>query len=78
MLNAQVSAMSRNRLLSDFSAVENTLRVELRNTTAGQHKTEKYKPPVCPPDPPEVEGYVILGFDDHNRLAEFTLEGVMP
>ena len=30
------------------------------------------------PDPPEVEEYVILGFDQNNRLIEFTAMGVMP
>ena len=78
MLTAEVSAKLGIRLLSDFSAVENTRGVKLRNTTTGQNKTEKYKAPICPPDPPEVEEYVILGFDNENRLTEFIVEGVFP
>jgi len=78
VLTAEVSAKSGIRLLSDFSAVENMLGVKLRNTTTGQNETEKYKAPICPPDPPEVEEYVILSFDNNNRLMEFIVEGVFP
>jgi hypothetical protein len=78
VLTAEVSAKSGIRLLSDFSAVENILGVKLKNTTTRQNKTKKYKVPICPPDPPEVEEYVILGFDNNNRLMEFMVEGVFP
>jgi hypothetical protein len=78
VLTAEISTKSGIRLLNDFSAVENILGVKLRNTTTEQNKTEKYKAPICPPDSPEVEEYVILGFDNENRLTEFIVEGVFP
>jgi hypothetical protein len=78
VLTPDISSKSGIRLLSDFSAVEKILGVKLKNSTSGQISKNKYKVPICPPDPPEVEEYVILGFDQNNRLIEFTAMGVMP
>jgi hypothetical protein len=78
VLTPDISSKSGIRLLSDFSAVEKVLGVKLRNPYSAQSGKDKFKVPICPPDPPEVEEYVILGFDQNNRLIEFTAVGIMP
>jgi hypothetical protein len=54
------------------------LGVKLKNPYRGQNGNNTYKVPICPPDPPEGEEHVILGFDHNNRLVEFNAQGVFP
>jgi hypothetical protein len=78
VLTPDVSAKSNIRLMSDFSVVEKMLGAKLGNPTTGRNKADKYKIPICPPEAPEVEEYVILSFDSKNRLVEFIVEGIFP
>ncbi len=78
VLTPDISSKSGIRLLSDLSEVERRLGVRLKNPASGQGSRDTYKVPICPPDPPEVEEYVILTFDQNNRLVEFTAMGVFP
>lgn len=78
VLTPDISTKSGIHLSSDFSEVEKMLGVKLRNPTSGLNTIDRHKIPICPPDPPEVEEYVTFGFNQKNRLVEFTVEGVFP
>jgi hypothetical protein len=78
VLTPDISSKSGIRLLSDFSEVEKKLDVKLKNPYSGQSSRDKYKVPICPTDPPEVEEYVLLSFDQNKRLVKFTVLGVLP
>ena len=78
VLTPDISSKSGIRLEIDFSEVEKKLDVKLRKPSFGRNDRDIYKIPICPPDPPEVEEYVVLGFDQKNRLVEFTALGVFP
>ena len=78
LLTPDIYTTAGIRLSGDFTEIEKMLGVKLKKTAAGQSKNAKYKVPICPPDPPEVEEYVILDFDDNKRLVEFTVQGVFP
>ena len=78
VLTSDIASQSGIRLSSDFAAVEKILDVELKNPYRGQNGNGKYKVPICPPDPPEVEEYVVPAFDPNKRLVEFIVMGVMP
>ncbi len=78
VLTPDISTKSGIHLSSEFSEVEKMLGVKLRNPISGQNNRDRYKIPICPPDPPEVEEYVTFSFNQDNRLVEFTVEGVFP
>ena len=78
ILASDISSKSGIRLLNDISAVEKRLGVTLRNPISGPNNKIKYKFPFCPPDPPEVEEYVIPVFDQNKRITDFTVVGIMP
>jgi hypothetical protein len=78
VLTPDISAKSNIRLTSDLSVVEKMLGERFSSAATGRNKNATYKIPICPPEPPEVEEYVILGFDSKNRLVEFVVEGVFP
>lgn len=78
VLTSDISSKSGIRLLNDISAVEKMLGVKLRNPIPGPNNKIKYKVLICPPEPPEVEEYVIPSFDQDKRLIEFIVAGIMP
>lgn len=77
VLTSDISSKSGIRLTNDFAAVEKMLGVKLTNPYRGQNGNDTHKVPICPPDPPEVEEYVISSFNQQNRLIEFVVMGVM-
>ena len=78
VLTPGISTKSGIRLWSDFSEVEKMLGVKLTNPLSGHSNRVGHKVPICPPDPPEVEEYIILSFDQNNRLVDFTVKGIFP
>ncbi len=78
VLTPDISSKSGIRLLSNFSDVQRRLAVGLKNPFSGPGSRDTYKVPICPPDPPEVDEYVIAGFDQRHRLVEFAVRGVFP
>jgi hypothetical protein len=78
VLTAGISTKSGVHLLSDLSKVEHILGIKLKDPNYRKGNRAIHSIPICPPDPPEVEEYVILSFDQSNRLVEFTVMGVFP
>ena len=78
VLTPDISTKSGIHLFNDFSEVEKMLGVKLTNPLSEQSNRVSFKVPICPPDPPEVEEFIILSFDQNNRLVDFTVEGVFP
>ncbi len=77
-LTGAIATQSGIRLFSEYTEVESKLDVNLKSINPKGAQTGLYKAPICPPDPPEVEEFVILRFDQSNRLKEFIVEGVFP
>ena len=77
-LTDAIATQSGIRLFTEYEAVERMLAVNLKGINPKGTQTGLYKAPICPPDPPEVEEYVVLRFDQNNRLIEFSVEGVFP
>ena len=77
-LTDAIATKSGIRLFTEHTKVESMLEVDLKSIHPKGTQTGLYKAPICPPDPPEVEEYVILRFDQNNRLNEFIVEGVFP
>ena len=77
-LTDAIATKSGIRLFTEYAKVEGMLEVDLKSIHPKGTQTGLYKAPICPPDPPEVEEYVILRFDQNNRLNEFIVEGVFP
>ena len=77
-LTDAIATQSGIRLFTEYEAVERMLAVNLKGINPKGTQTGLYRAPICPPDPPEVEEYVVLRFDQNNRLIEFSVEGVFP
>ena len=77
-LTDAIATKSGIRLFAEFTEVENKLEFNLKSINPKGPQTGFYKAPICPPDPPEVEEYVVLKFDQNNRLIELTVQGVFP
>ncbi len=77
-LTDAIDTQSGIHLFTEYTEVERMLAVNLKSINPKGTQTGFYKAPICPPDPPEVEEFVVLKFDQHNRLIEFTVEGVFP
>ena len=77
-LSDAIATQSGIRLFTEYTKVESVLAVNLKSINPKGTQTGLYKAPICPPDPPEVEEFVILRFDQNNRLIEFIVAGVFP
>ena len=77
-LSDAIATQSGIRLFTEYTKVESMLQIDLKNINPKGTQTGLYKAPICPPDPPEVEEFVILRFDQNNRLIEFIVAGVFP
>ena len=73
-----IATHSGIRLFAEYTEVERLLGIDLKSINPKGTQTGLYKAPICPPDPPEVEEFVVLKFDQTNRLIEFRIEGVFP
>lgn len=73
-----IATQSGIRLFSEYTEVERMLALNLKSVNPEGTQTGLYKAPICPPDPPEVEEFVVLKFDQNNRLIELMVEGVFP
>ena len=78
VLTAGISTKSGVHLLSDLSKVEHSLGIKLKDPNYRKGNRAIHNIPICPPYPPEVEEYLILSFDQSNRLVEITVMGVFP
>ena len=77
-LTDAIATQSGIRLFAEYKEVERMLGIDLKSINPKGTQTGFYKAPICPPDPPEVEEFVVLKFDQTNRLIEFRIEGVFP
>ena len=77
-LTDDIATRSGIRLFAEYTEVERMLAVNLKSINPKGAQTGFYKAPICPPDPPEVEEFVVLRFDQNNRLIEFVVAGVFP
>ena len=73
-----IATRSGIRLFAEYTEVESMLEIDLKSLNPKGAQTGFYKAPICPPDPPEVEEFLVLRFDQNNRLIEFVVEGVFP
>jgi hypothetical protein len=78
VLTDAIATKSGIRLFTEYTQVERMLAVNLKSINPKGTQTGLYKAPICPPDPPEVEEFVVLKFDQNYRLQEFIVEGVFP
>ena len=77
-LTDAIATQSGIRLFAEYEAVERMLGIDLKGINPKGAQTGFYKASICPPDPPEVEEFVVIKFDQNNRLIEFRVEGVFP